>query len=132
VPQEPDLSDMKAEGVLHECFDYKANHDSKGNLGNVPKLLERFGLPQEILKQQTRELSGGEKQRLVMIAAVLLDRPLILLDEASSALDPESGRLAIDYFRSRDDLSILAVSHDREWEGLADTVVDLGNGGAAK
>jgi ABC-type multidrug transport system fused ATPase/permease subunit len=44
-------------------------------------------------KIQQNSLSGGQKQRLCISRAILIDAPLLLLDEATAALDTESERL---------------------------------------
>ena len=57
-------------------------------------------------------LSGGEKQRIAIARAMLKNAPIILLDEATAALDPENDRLiqaAIDQLiRSR---TVLVIAH---------------------
>jgi putative ABC transport system ATP-binding protein len=129
VPQEPELEEGVGEDLLRRGLRFSANADLMDNFRKVPELLEAFGLPESVLKQSGDQLSGGEKQRLMMISAIILDRPLILMDEPSSALDPEVCRKSIAYFKNRSELTMLAVSHDREWEAAADRVVVLGKGG---
>lgn len=66
------------------------------------------------------ELSGGEKQR-VAIARALANRPgVVLADEPTGQLDPESGREVVDLLvelQDETDAAIVVVSHD---EGLGD------------
>ena len=95
------------------------------NLKRIPELTERFSLDSELLDKNVSSLSGGEKQRIALIAAILLDRKVYLLDEATSALDKTHRRVVGDYFQGLSDVTLLAVSHDDEAFAFADRVVTL-------
>ncbi len=64
------------------------------------------------------KLSGGEKQRIAIITALLLERPVYLLDEITSSLDPSGKGAVIDYFR-KSKFTLLAAAHDREFAAIA-------------
>jgi len=78
------------------------------------QLAELFEFDLKLLEKDTQELSGGERQRLGIILAIMLDRPVFLLDEVTSALDGNLKRKVADYF-STSDKTVLSISHDREW-----------------
>jgi putative ABC transport system ATP-binding protein len=91
--------------------------------------LVRLGLGQ-LLTRQARALSGGEQQR-VAAARALADRPeVILADEPTSNLDPDTGQTMIDVLaeaRAGGALLILS-SHDSRVAGFADRVCELNAG----
>ncbi len=125
VPQEPELGRGLTREVLERPFALKANAHLRGNLERIEPLLERFRLTRSVLGEAVTDLSGGEKQRIALITALLLERPILLLDEASSALDPESRRAVAEYLLERRGLTILSVSHDQEGFPVAGRVVEV-------
>jgi ABC-type bacteriocin/lantibiotic exporter with double-glycine peptidase domain len=125
VGQEPELGAGPARDALTKAFEYHANTSLKDNLKRVPELAKHFNLESEILDKDVSALSGGEKQRVALIAAILLDRKIYLLDEATSALDKANRRVVGDYFRSLPDVTLLAVSHDDETFAFADRIVTV-------
>lgn len=128
VGQEPELGAGTANEILERPFHYRANAGLRDNLKRVPELFERFGLARYLLDKETGDLSGGEKQRVALIAAILLDRPIFLLDEVTSALDRAGKEVVADYFRSRRDATVLLVAHDPDLFSFADQVVPVGRG----
>lgn len=79
-------------------------------------------------------LSGGEQQRLVLAAALVLDTPVLVLDEVTSQLDDEATERfteVLERIRSTRDITVLAVDHHAEAHmGLADRVVVIAPGGS--
>jgi len=121
VPQNPDIGEGKVRGLIESVFDYKANRELTLDQGELRELLEQFTLEQDILEKNYQDLSGGEKQRVAIIIAVLLRRCIFLLDEPTASLDPEAKRKVMAYFLGRKDCTVVAVSHDSDWleaEGL--------------
>jgi len=76
--------------------------------------MDRFELDKSILHSDLSEISGGEKQRIAIIIALLLERKIFLLDEITSALDNESKQSVVDFFLDLD-ATVIAVSHDQGW-----------------
>ncbi len=128
VAQEPDLGPGTAREALERPFDYRANAHCRENLAILPQLLERFLLPHALLDEDISTLSGGEKQRVALISAVLLGRRIFLLDEPSSALDPASKEAVADFFRAKDGATVLSISHETGSFSIADRVVALAGG----
>ncbi|MEM6391374.1 MAG: ABC transporter ATP-binding protein [Planctomycetota bacterium] len=114
VPQEPPLRSGPVVDVLREPFGYRANRSLQFDRARAVELMVGFGLEAGMLERVTEDLSGGEKQRVAVVGALLLERSVVLLDEPTSALDPERAASLADYFRGRDDLTVLAVTHQAE------------------
>lgn len=76
-----------------------------------------------------RLLSGGERQRVSIARAILKDAPILLLDEATAALDPHNERIvqtALDELRA--DKTIIVIAHRLATIRTADEIVVLGPG----
>ncbi len=125
VAQEPDLGPGTAREVIERPFSYRANAHLRANIERIGEWFERFRLPPDLLDKDMGTLSGGEKQRVALVSVMLLDRPILLLDEASSALDPANKQTVTDALRSARDLTVLSVSHDVEWRALSNRTIEL-------
>jgi thiol reductant ABC exporter CydD subunit len=76
-----------------------------------------------------RRLSAGELQRLALARAFLRDAPLVILDEPTANLDPESAETVVDAVeRLREGRTLLLITHRPELAARADRVVRLAAG----
>lgn len=81
----------------------------------VKNLLERVGLSADDTDRYPHEFSGGEKQRIAIARALVVNPDLIVADEPTSALD---GRVQadvlglLDEIRREFDIAVLFISHD--------------------
>ncbi len=94
------------------------------------ELLEMFGLA-SARKKRLGEYSKGMRQKLALVRALLHDPAVLLLDEPTSAMDPESARLvrdAILTLRSSGRTILLCTHNLAEGEELADQVAIIQNG----
>jgi ABC-2 type transport system ATP-binding protein len=92
--------------------------------------LEQFGLL-EHARRPIGEFSKGMRQKLALARALLHDPPVLLLDEPTSAMDPESARLvrdAIHDLRSADRSIIICTHNLAEAEELADQIAIIRHG----
>jgi ABC-type multidrug transport system fused ATPase/permease subunit len=79
------------------------------------------------------KLSGGQKQRIAVARALLADSPLLLLDEPTSAVEPESEALIIEGLeRLMEGRTTLVVSHRLSLARSADRVVVIADGRLAE
>lgn len=93
-------------------------------------LLEYFGLA-EAAKRRIGEYSKGMRQKLALARALMHEPPILLLDEPTSAMDPESARLVRDEIArlKSSQRSIVMCTHNLvEAEALADTVAIIYRG----
>ena len=91
------------------------------------EVLEKVGLDYLTLDQKIYELSGGEAQRVALAKVILKDPPLILADELTAALDPETSQEIMNLLLSLkkpDRLMIIATHNPAIWE-KADEVIRL-------
>ncbi len=86
---------------------------------------------EEFLDQEPHHLSGGQKQR-VAIASVLALRPdIIILDEATSMLDPGGRSEVLETIRelkSNQKLTIISITHDLDEAAKADRILVMNKG----
>ncbi len=93
-------------------------------------LMERFGLS-FALSKQLGEYSKGMKQKLALVRAMLHNPPVLLLDEPTSAMDPQSAKLVRDAIveLQRDERTFLITTHNlSEAEALADRIAIIRQG----
>lgn len=80
------------------------------------------------LRRYVRRLSQGERQRVALCRALLLEPPLLLCDEPTGNLDPANKEhvldILFDYVR-RNDTTLLTVTHDHELLARFDATVDV-------
>lgn len=73
-----------------------------------------------------RELSGGQRQRIVLARALLAGAPVLVLDEPTAHLDPDTAReLVRDVFDAAGDRTVLLITHREEGLELVDRVFRL-------
>ena len=86
----------------------------------------------EFLKKKTGELSSGQKNRISLAKALINDPEILLLDEPTASLDPETGdfvRSFIEHYSSKTNVTILLASHNmNEVERLCDSVMMMKDG----
>lgn len=124
IDQEAVMGADTAEEALLLPFSFKANHNSRPAKESVIEVLKRVSLDQSILARSTGSISGGERQRLALARAMLLNKDIIITDEITSALDPENRR-AVTRLLLGLDATVLAVSHDEEFQAEYDQVLEL-------
>ena len=86
----------------------------------------------EFLKKKTGELSSGQKNRISLAKALINDPEILMLDEPTASLDPETGdfvRSFIENYSSKTNVTILLASHNmNEVERLCDSVMMMKDG----
>ena len=109
-------------GTLRRAATYPDAPESR-SLEDVADAFKRVGLEHLIDKLDEeapwdQTLSGGEKQRLAF-ARILLHHPdIVVLDEATAALDPKSQDKLMELLLDRPDTTLLSVGHRPELEAF--------------
>ncbi|WP_019415651.1 energy-coupling factor ABC transporter ATP-binding protein [Paenisporosarcina sp. TG20] len=83
------------------------------------------------LNSEPHHLSGGQKQRVAIAAALALKPKILILDEATSMLDPQGREevlTTVQRLRKETNLTVLSITHDLEEALLADRILVLNNG----
>jgi ATP-binding cassette subfamily C protein CydC len=76
--------------------------------------------------EQGRELSGGQRQRIALARALLTRAPVLVLDEPTAHLDPDTAsELVRDVFSAAAERTVLLITHRSEGLDLVDRVVTL-------
>ena len=93
-------------------------------------ILEEVGLSHR-LEHPVGKLSGGERQRVAVARALVLDPPLVLADEPTGNLDPETGErvseLLLDLNRTRS-TALVVVTHNQKLAGQMERALLLDDG----
>lgn len=104
--------------------------EARRRVHRVEYLLDWFGLT-SVANHRIGEYSKGMRQKLALARALLHDPPVLLLDEPTSAMDPESARLvrdAIKALRSEDRCILICTHNLFEAEELADRIAIIRRG----
>ncbi len=97
----------------------------------IREIAEKMGI-EPLLSRRADQLSGGQKQRVALARTLLRDKPILLLDEPFSALDPirrhELQQFILDICVERN-LTLLMVTHQlEETKNLFTRVVEIREG----
>ena len=96
----------------------------------VAKALDLVGMS-EFADREPSRLSGGQKQRVAIAGALAMQPDIIILDEATSMLDPE-GRLelikTIREIRKQYQMTVVSITHDLDEVALSDRVLVMKKG----
>ena len=117
------------------AYALKVQGESRGNIRRkVPEVLSLVGLSDK-MGSLPDELSGGEQQRVSIARAVVNHPPLLICDEPTGNLDPDTsvGIMQLLYRINRAGTTILMVTHDREMvDKMRKRVIALEDGRLAR
>ena len=118
------IEDDVAFGLENQGMDYPMM------VKRVHEALELVGM-QNFKEREPARLSGGQKQRVAIAGVVALQPDIIILDEATSMLDPE-GRLelirTVKDIKDKNHLTVISITHDLDEISLSDRVLVMKNG----
>jgi len=96
----------------------------------IEEMAEKVGM-KNFLHAEPTNLSGGQKQRVAIAGVLAMNLKIIILDEATSMLDPKGKReinALIDELHEKTNLTILSITHDIEEVTKSDHVIVLNDG----
>ena len=110
---------------------YGRLYDIKNLKRKIDYLCEKLRL-NELINKITGELSSGQKNRVSLAKSIINDPTVLLLDEPTASLDPETGdfvRNFLEEYQKENRTSILLASHNMiEVERLCSSVLMMNNG----
>lgn len=99
-------------------------------LKRVKEALDRVGM-WKFADHEPVRLSGGQKQRVALAGIIALKPEIVILDEATSMLDPEGRRAVLEIIRElnqHEHLTVISITHDIDEASKAQRVVVLDDG----
>lgn len=110
------MNPIRKIGKIAEDLLKAKKEDSQAHLPEIIRRLDLVKLPHDVLDMYPIELSGGMKQRMVMVLSTLLDPSLLIADEITSALDVASQKAVAEMlveFRNQNIVkSLIFITHD--------------------
>lgn len=126
LPQDLNLGEGTVEEVMRVPFSFSANRTGSPEKSWIIETLNKLGLARTSLDKPYRNLSTGQRQRVGLALCHLLDKPVILLDEPTAALDQTSKQRASELLLdSPSDRTIISTSHDPDWLDTADKIIEI-------
>lgn len=118
------VRDDIAFGLENRCVDPKQMD------GIIENYAERVGMS-DYLNHEPTKLSGGQKQRVAIAGALAMHPEVLILDEATSMLDPRGRQEVNDLVRElhqKHKMTILSITHDIEEVAMSDSVLVMHQG----
>jgi len=129
VDQEPFLGSGTVLDALYMPFNFNVHKDKKFDERATLESFKDYKIDNITFDRKIDTLSGGEKQRIAIIRAVLLQPEVLLLDEPTSALDGETIDIIIENILKKKPIeTIISVSHSKEWTKNCSGVIEIRNG----
>lgn len=128
IGQLPPTLDQPVLDFIKMPFRYKANREKKFDDVRLDTLLARLHFDASVLGKNFSDLSGGEKQRILILQVLLLDKPIYLFDEITSALDQKNIEKVVSLITGDKDKTIISISHNPEWRRYCSRVLEIKDG----
>jgi putative ABC transport system ATP-binding protein len=110
---------------------FKNNRDLIISYKEIEYYFNKLSLNMDLLKKEYNRLSDGEKQRVCIVQALLLERKFMILDEATSNLDLKNKERVVDLLSDKG-VTVITVSHDQCWDNAFTKKIILEDGRMVK
>lgn len=114
---------------LYKPFSLRIRTSQSPDMKKARELLSRLQLPPDILDRDSFVLSVGEASRVALVRGLLVEPQVLLCDEPTAALDPQSRDAAVEVLRewlAGGDRGIIGVGHDERFaEALGGREISL-------
>lgn len=128
IPQHPKL--------FNKTIYYNVNYGSAYSKEDILKIIESYGLKDFInsfpdkletkVGKEGNKVSGGQKQLIAIIRALIQNKKILLLDEPTSSLDIKSKDIFLNLIKNIKNKTIIISTHDKQLMQIFDTVIDVG------
>lgn len=115
LPQRPTPFAGTVADNLSQIFQLEVHRQRRYDSDQIVHWLEQLGRSADFLQRQARQLSGGETQLLALLRALQLQPTLLLLDEPTASLDPDTTtrlEALLDHWLGQGQRAYLLTSHD--------------------
>ena len=133
------IINKKAKHITQGMFDWSAEEVDAFISDKMDEIIEEFATKvnmHEFLDAEPTNLSGGQKQRVAIAGVLAMQPDLLILDEATSMLDPTGKKEIFEVIHNlkekRKDMSILSITHHIEEAIQADEIIIINNGKVIK
>ncbi len=124
LPQDLFFDIERCRELVNLPFAFEVNKQFQPRENQFQEMIEHLLLPQDILNKKTNEISGGQKQRMILASLLLLPKPILLLDEPTSALDQKSTEALLEIIHAQKK-TLISSSHDPFWNSKMDKIIQI-------
>ena len=128
IPQHPKL--------FNRTVLYNINYGSSYTKEEIVQKLDALGLSpfinsladklDTVVGKEGKKLSGGQKQFVALIRAIIQNKKILLLDEPTSSLDATNKQLFMTLIKNIKDKTIIISTHDKQIMQMFDRIVNIG------
>jgi len=121
--------------LFNKSIYYNLNYGSNYSESQIQNIINKFKLNsffnqfpeglQTIVGKEGNKLSGGQKQFMSLVRVLIQNKSILLLDEPTSSLDPQTKELFINLIKSLSGRTILITTHDQTIDDLFDNQIRL-------
>ncbi len=125
LPQEISMRFEYVEDLFYYPFNFAQNKKLYPQKSVVEDIFNKLKLEDTILYKKIDEISGGQKQRVALASQLLLNKPILLMDEPSSALDEESQSAVLNLIDSLPMVTLISATHNASWINRMDRTIQI-------